>query len=385
MKTKILKIFLPVLILTSSLLACRNSSTLKVSEKQSEKVSSPVIDTITDDIVSFISGVPGSENECYNRVKKLTGWNKYSEGLDSLFSYEDTLRIRKMKKWLDSILVKDQNIKTVFYPFSGPDFLWANIIYPDADKYIMIGLEPVGSLPDICNLIPDSVQSYLNSVNNSMRDIFKRSYFITKNMDKDLSKAKVNGITPLLSLFIKRTGHQIKSLERIGIDTTGRLQPYDSLFKLKNVVPGLKIKFLNLPENRTQEVYYFRADISNKGMKKTPGLPVYLSSLPQSHTFLKAASFLMHSAGFSMIRSEIFRLSTTILQDDSGIAYRDFDKLTWSINLFGKYSKPKNEFSYIKEPELEEAFKKPGVKPLNFSLGYNWGTNHTSILYAVRK
>jgi len=290
-----------------------------------------------------------------------------------------------MKVWADSELVKNKDIKTVFYPFSGPDFLNANIFYPDVDQYIMIAMEPIGSIPDICSMPVDSVFSYLNTINNSLKDIFKRSYFITKKMDTDLRKTKVNGTIPIISLFIKRTGHQIVSMEKIAVDSLGKCQPLEDLKVKKNFVQGIKIDFISSTDTKVKSVYYFRTDISNSGLAKNKGFKVYMSKLPQFFTFLKAASYLMHGDDFREIRNVIFDISSTILQDDSGIAYRFFDKSKWDIKLYGKYYKPSTEFSYISEPTLDKAYKTSVYRPISFSLGYNWRSEHSNMLYAVRK
>jgi hypothetical protein len=338
-----------------------------------------------DNLASFISGLPYDKSGCYQRIDSMIGWNQYASDIDSIFSFGNRVRINKMKTWADSVLIKNKSVTTLFYPFAGPDFLNADIFYPNADQYIMIGLEPIGKLPDICSMIPDSVKSYLTSVDNTLKDIFKRSYFITSRMTDDLKKTKINGTVPLISLFIKRTGHQIVSIRRVGVDSLGNCQIVDSLKYPKNVVPGVRIDFTAVQGGKIQSVFYFRTDISDKGLKKNKGFITYLSKLPQSYTYLKAASFLLHFDDFKMIRDLIFNVSLTILQDDSGIAYKLFDKSRWDIRLFGRYSTPVKEFSYIKEPDLEKAFKQPGVKPLPFDLGYNWRTRNTSMLYAVRK
>ena len=44
------------------------------------------------------------------------------------------------KKYLN-----DNSPKTLFYPFAGGDFYYANLFYPNRDTIIMIGLEPCGS------------------------------------------------------------------------------------------------------------------------------------------------------------------------------------------------------------------------------------------------
>jgi hypothetical protein len=120
-------------------------------------------------------------------------------------------------------------------------------------------------------------------------------------------------------------------------------------------------------------------------LKKNPGFKKYLSLLPQCLTYLKAASYLMHGSDFSMIRNFVFEKSKTILQDDSGIAFRYFDRKVWDIHLYGKYIKPGKEFSWINETDLAKAFSQSSVKPLPFTLGYNWRRGGINMLYAVRK
>jgi hypothetical protein len=368
------------------ILSFRNTS----DDKKSVSTPSSTIGTnqnhfFSDEEASFLAGMNYGENQCLSRLDSIIQWKHYASGLDSLFVHADSLRLHKMQIWADSELIRNQDRKTVFYPFSGPDFLNAHLFYPNADQYIMIGLEPIGNLPDICNMIPDSVKSYLNSVNNSMTDIFKRSYFITATMDKDLRKTKVNGTIPLLSLFIKRTGHQIEAMQRVCVDSTGNIINIDDYKKVKKAVLGIRIDFSSRDSGRIQSLYYFRTDISDQGLKRNKGFVKFLSGLPESNAYLKAASYLMHSDEFKTIRNVIFNVSSTILQDDSGIAYRYFDQSMWNIKLYGKYFKPKGEFNYITEPDLEKAYKQAQVKPLSYTVGYNWRNEHSNLLYAIRK
>jgi hypothetical protein len=383
------KLIFPSLILITVLIfSCNNPKKNKVDSK-SVKTSDNTIriryDTLTDDLAAFISGMPNGKSGCISKVDSLIKWNQFAWNMDSIFTRLGSSRFEKMKVWGDSELINNHSRTTLFYPFSGPDFLNANIFYPDADQYIMIAMEPIGSLPDICNMHPDSVSSYLSGVRNSLNDLIKRSYFITSKMNDDLRKTKVNGTVPLISLFIKRTGHHIVSINRIGIDNNGNWQPADSLKNKNGIVQGIKIDLLSLSKNKVQSVFYFRTDISDKGLEKNEAFMKYLSKLPQSHTYLKAGSYLMHYETFKIIRSVVFEKSSTILQDDSGIAYKYFDKSKWNIILYGKYSKPKDEFAFISEPDLEKAYKSSNYKPLPYTLGYNWRKGNANMLYAIKK
>jgi hypothetical protein len=372
-------------VLLALLVVSCNQKPKKVTEIIVPKSFSVPFDTLKDDVVSFISGMQHGKTGCLVRLDSTTRWKQFSIRMDSGFLDLDTSRFAKMEKWADSELVDCHGSTTLFYPFGGPDFLNANIFYPNASKYILIGLEPVGILPDLCDMPVEQINRYLEDVRFSLKDIFKRSYFITGNMIGALKKSSVNGAVPLISLFIERNGYNIVSINNVGIDGDGICQPADSLKHIKNFTHGVRIDFAADTGRRVQSVYYFQTDISDEGLKKNPEFQKYLSLLPDCYTYLKAASYLMHGKDFSMIRNIVFDKSKTILQDDSGIAYRFFDKTKWDIHLYGSYTKPGKEFSWINETDLSKAYTDPSVKPVPFTLGYNWRTQHINLLYAVRK
>ena len=54
----------------------------------------------------------------------------------------------------------------------------------------------------------------------------------------------------------------------------------------------------------------------------------YLNNLKNFNTYLKGASYLLHSGNFSKIRNVILNGSNTIVQDDSGIALR-----SWLVSI----------------------------------------------------
>jgi hypothetical protein len=364
--------------------ACNNNPP-KVAEPPEKKIYRVPYDTLKDDLAGFISGKAHGQSGCLALLDSTSVWKKFAFTMDSGFADLDTSRFVKMKIWADSELVNRHEGSTLFYPFGGPDILNANIFYPNAGKYILIGLEPVGQLPELCNVPLEQVNRYLGDVWYSLKDIFKRSYFITGNMIGALKKNSVNGAVPVMSLFLKRNGYHIVSLEYIAINSDGSCIPSDSLKNLQGLATGVKIDFAADTGRLVQSVFYFKTDISDIGLKANPGFEKYLSQLPQCHTYLKAASYLMHADDFSVIRNIVFEKSSTILQDDSGIAYHFFDKDTWKINLYGKYMRPGKEFSWINETDLAKAYEDPSITAVPFTLGYNWRTRAINLLYAVRK
>jgi hypothetical protein len=376
---------LSVILLASLVMVSCNNQPKKVAEAEARVVYRVPYDTLTDDLAGFISGRPHGKSGCLAGPDTASVWKKFAFTMDSGFTELDTTRFVRMKIWADSELINRKSGKTLFYPFGGPDALNANIFYPNASEYILIGLEPVGLLPDLCKMSTDQTNKYLGDVWYSLKDIFKRSYFITGNMIGALKKSSVNGSVPLITLFLKRSGYHIVSLNLVGVDSTGKWQPADSLKGEKGITDGVRIQFAADTGRLIQSVFYFQTDISDEGLRKNHGFSKYLSKLPECHTYLKAASYLMHGKDFSKIRNIIFEKSSSILQDDSGIAFRYFDNKIWDIHLYGKYVKPGKEFSWINETDLAKALSDPSVKPVPFTLGYNWRTQAINMLYAIRK
>lgn len=338
-----------------------------------------------DNITSLIAGVkPESDKEVFY-FDTTSNWQTFSQSFDSIWTKLEENRLDKMKEWKKTELKQVGRIKSLFYPFSGPDFLNADMFFDQVDTIRMIGLEPVGGLPDISKMNKKDINYYLNSVNKSLNDIFKRSYFITLNMINDLHKNNVNGTVPVICVFMKRTGHTIKNIEYVGVDSVGNLVPRANSLPFSGS-QGVKIEYLNKGSNKTKVLYYFKTDLSDSGLKRNKGFRTYLTKMDTVVTYLKAASHLLHYGTFSTIRNIILAKSYGVLQDDSGISYKFFDKKIWDVKLYGNYRKAVKDFTGVDQPELKKAYESDStVAALPFTLGYHWGSDEINLQLATKK
>jgi hypothetical protein len=110
---------------------------------------------------------------------------------------------------------------TMFYMFSGPDFLYADAFYSKATTYVLSALEPVGSVPDLTKLPRGGVGAALYNVERSLGSILSFSFFITKQMKTDLHAGQISGTLPILYVFLARSGKTIRSVSRISLDDKG--------------------------------------------------------------------------------------------------------------------------------------------------------------------
>jgi hypothetical protein len=338
-----------------------------------------------DQIARAISGIRQETGSPLASTDTTSSWKSFSTSFDSSWALIQGKRFSKMVDWRNSELA-DVNATTndVFYPFSGPDILNAFILFPKAKTYTLLALEPIGELPDFEKMSEKQKQEYYISVELSLNDLLKKSYFITRNMLRDLQKHRVNGTLPLMCLFLKRTGNTIVNIKNIGIDTAGKIFERADSMKFKGT-KGVRIDFLAKGSNELRSVYYFKCDLEDAAIKANKGLSNYLQNLGTVHTYLKSASYILHYKEFTTVRDAIFSKSDFIVQDDSGIAFHFFDQTKWKITLYGKYVKPVHDFPHIKEPDLQAAYQKDTtIKPLPFELGYHWGTRANNMLKAAK-
>jgi hypothetical protein len=67
----------------------------------------------------------------------------------------------------------------VFYPFSGPDALALAVFFPLNPIYVLVGLEPPGTLPAPGQLARKDLTRALAEVRNTVHSELYRSFFIT--------------------------------------------------------------------------------------------------------------------------------------------------------------------------------------------------------------
>jgi len=344
-------------------------------------------DTTLDQIAALLGG---DQADAFKDVftDDMGFWNDYKTSIDTPWTRITNERLAKMDTWsIEELSPKINDTALLFYPFSGPDFLNAFHLFPNSNEYILIAMEKLGTIPDLYSLNEDEMKSYLDAVNFALRDIYKRSYFITGNMDQDLRKQKVNGVLPLLYVFLHRTGHEIYDfgyyrLENDGVSFTEIEEPTNSL----DVTECIKFKILKEGDDKLKDVTYFYANISDDGFVENPVFLQYIQGVRRNNAFIKSASYLSHYETFSNIRNTVLANADAVLEDDTGIPYRyfldDFDHY-----LYGVYEKPIADFksTYLFQKDLNEEYQNSEVKPLDFSLGYHWRSGNQNWMLYVKK
>jgi hypothetical protein len=382
---------------------CKNNSTQNNSITETtthsiDTTASIVTATVSEDnayqqTALYLAGLATDADKKINpSIIQNDAYRLFSDSLSRGFENMETSRLSKMRDWAKTELIEEQSAKTVFYPFSGPDILHCIQFYPNADQYILIALEKYGSLPTLEKMDTAKALQYLSSVTSSLEDIFGKSYFITRKMLKDVSN-RVNGFVPLASVFLVRSGFEIKDVQYKHLNDDGSFADisFDSCGKKVNDL--VEIYFTKKGENHLRKVVYFRTNLCDDkfgGMASfadNKTLQNFLNGLPEFYTYVKSASYLMNYPSFDIIRKICLAKSKSILQDDTGVALRYLEKSKWAIKLFGNYVKPVSDFTGVWQEDLKAAYVKDSlsIQKLPFSLGYHWGDQNTQNLMKFTK
>jgi len=384
-----IKVGISLLVFVLIIVSCGEGNKSKSSEGNAGNDSSRTKTEINADSTfdEFAKIICGNSKKLPTNIDAIY-YDSFSKQLNLKLEEINKSRLTPITKWNDDALNRNKKSDTnsVFYPFSGGDFLHVNSLYPNANHYVMMAQESVGSIPDLSKMDKIQTKQYIRSVDNILRDIYAKSYFITMNMIKDINSTPVNGMLPVLLWSVSKTGHTITKVEELTVDETGKRT--FSPFKVgENKAKAVRITFGNSDVGIEKTLTYYSCDISDSGIEKDKALQATLKTIPPSNCFVKSASYLMHYETFTKIRNTILDKAIYLVQDDTGIPYKYFEKNKFNLELYGTYIKPVSDFSdNLFQKDMAQAYKSSEYKSqLSFSLGYHWQTKDQNQMIAIKK
>jgi hypothetical protein len=330
-----------------------------------------------NDTARFLAGMPPSADSPLMPLTKDPGWQRHAKFFDAAFAQLEQRQLSKIRDWATANLAAPK--PTMFYMFSGPDFLYADAFYSKATTYVLSALEPPGSVPDLTRLPRGGVEAALYDVERSMGSILSFSFFITKQMKVDLHAGELNGTLPILYVFLARSGKTIREVTPVALDDKGTAY-FAGENPGKNATHGLRILFAG-SDGQQRTLYYFSTDLSNPGVKVT-GFLAFCATIAPGNSLIKSASYLLHSGNFSTVRDFLLANSATVIQDDSGIPLAYYNPRKWRFFPFGRYAGPIAEFPGKYQEQYADLFRR--AQPMDFGIGYRWRSHESNLLLSVR-
>jgi hypothetical protein len=333
----------------------------------------------------YLAGLPPTEGSALTELSQRPEFARHAKAFDASWADIEKRQLTPIREWMQQNhpqLVADTS--PLLYVFSGPDFLYANTFYPNASTTVLCGIEPVGTPPDVTQLGGDSLDHSLRNLRESLNAVLSFSFFITSDMKNDLSASatKLSGTIPVICTFLARCGCQLTGIELIGLDKEGKLSAHEG-----SKHPGVRITYTRstTADAAVQTLYYFSTNLSSWSIKQEPGFVRFAESLGAPNGFTKSASYLMHLSEFDLVRDLLLTKCSTLMQDDTGVRWKDFPRDVWSITAYGWYPGPITRFKEKYQSDLAAVYQEGNVPPIPFGIGYNWRPKMSTLIFAQAK
>jgi hypothetical protein len=341
-----------------------------------------------DDVGRFLAGLPGNPGSPFAELEDTPAWKDHRNVLDTAWKNADENLIQGLAEFQrDELNRPPVDRAPVFYPFSGPDTLTPLVCFPRAETYVLVALEPAGTLPSLKQIEKKKLPAYLGAVRKTMASILGKSFFVTREMDRQFRGQVTDGLlSPMLQLLV-RTNHTVLGFRYVRLDESGRMVERPANFHTPGPIgnKGFEVEFRSDADQSIHRLTYLSVNVSDKRLRDDSAFLAYAATLKGSTTLLKATSYMTHKPEFSMIRLLVVKISGAVLQDDSGIPYRYFDSRVWTVQLYGGYQRPFGSFKWMEQKDLRAAYQQPGVRPLPMRIGYGFGKIASNMLLAVRR
>jgi hypothetical protein len=336
-----------------------------------------------NDVARFLAGMPVPQDSPLAPLMRDPAWQAHAAFFEEQFSKLNLRQLQKLHAWQQTSLPESlQPIPVVFYMFSGPDLLYVDQFFPKAGVYVLCGKEALGPALDPLRIA--NLSGALGNLENAMKSSLSTTYFITKDMKVDLHEQNLNGVLPILYAYLARAD---KSITNVAFGSLGSGGVFEEAApgKRGGSIQGVRIRYTDSQSGNAQTLFYFTTDISDGGVKATPGFLKFCQRLGAGASFLKSSSYLLFENGFATIRNFILDHSNIIVQDDAGIPLNYFDPNKWNLRFFGVYLGPIDIFKQHYQPRLRELFDQTNPPPLEFGFGYRWNYKEANLIVATHK
>jgi len=316
-----------------------------------------------------------------HRDTVTSGWAKVKQG-----------RGAAMARWRDGAIGSDQCPAggTLLYPFSGPDFANAFVLFPRCKTYVLFGLETPGEVPDIERMNAQAFGQLLRDVRTAVGDLVERNYFITSHMSKQLHTSRLRGVVPVIIASMSLAGVTVRSVQKLELPALqpktaeGDVPPAPKPKAMLTRLRGVTITFQRPDSTEVQTLNYFALDATDNGLAHYPEFLPYVRSFKPATMLIKSASYLMHSREFRQMRDALLDAAEFLVQDDTGMPYDVLRTQGWDVRLFGTYARPIPPFQGNFQSSLDKAYKATPPGELPFPFSYHWRQGASNAMIARR-
>ena len=267
---------------------------------------------------------------------------------------------------------------TVFYPFSGPDFVTVSQLYPHADRYQMVAMQMAGEPASMKNMSEMRAQNFQSKFLREWMKFSRLGFFRTDDLNEDLrDKYSQIGVTTILITFALYSGYDVLEVYPIALD------PASGQF-VRSEGPWKSVRLKLSKSGKPVTLDYVSMNLSDAFLSQDETMRAWLDRETQHPVLIKAASHLLQESYFSILRDQLVKNATMVVQDETGLNYSYLAQIG-QVDLYGGFLYPHELLNRKKQESLAQAYKESkSVKPLPFGFSYNKTSERRSV-QIVRK
>jgi hypothetical protein len=284
----------------------------------------------------------------------------------------------------------------VVYPFGGGDLASALTTFPDAREITTISLEPAGDARPIDRLAPDHLARELAEHRSHMERLFAKAHSRTDNLDKEahtelpgeilfaLGALVVHGAEPLsLRYFRLMPDGSVVFVTKADIVAAAR-----SPKALHKLFENAELRFRKVGDagSPVQALRHIAFNLDDEHLRADPALLGYLDRFGKVAAMTKAASHLLWSAHFSLIRGWLLEHTDWMISDSTGIPPRFAKPAGFVQETFGSFAGPA-PFGLVDDGDAHDfkaLFASQPARELGFRYGYPDKQGHAHMIVTER-
>lgn len=275
--------------------------------------------------------------------------------------------------------IKPKEGGTVFYPFSGPDFVTLAHAFPKADRYVMVAMQAAGAPVTLATMPAARAQGFQAKFMREWMKFSRLAFFRTDDLNEDQrDQFAPIGVTTILSTFALYSGFDVMDIYPIVYD-----EQSDTFIK-STTGQWKSVRLVLSKAGKPVTLDYVSLDLSDASLTKNEPMRKWLAREAKNPVLIKAASHLLQETYFSVMRDILVENATMVVQDETGLNYTYLAQIG-PVDLYGGFLYPHELFNRKKQESLAKAYREStNVKPLPFAFSYN-KTNERSNVQVVRR
>jgi hypothetical protein len=339
--------------------------------------------THPDVLAHEYAGLPAANSTA--AALPVEGWKKpakpqFSPAKAAWDSYEKFIG-KPLRKWTAEEVAPPAG-GTVFYPFSGPDFVTVAQMYPEAERYILVAIQPAGEVVDTHTMPPAAAAAFKAKFNAEWIKFGYLGFFRTLDLNENTASTRGRlTSTPVMMAFAAALGFRVESVVPLQFnENTSEFDPVEE----SNAKKWTSVRLDLSKDGRKVTLDYVSMDLSDSFLKSHPPELAWVRKAAAHPTLLKAASHLLPKPYFSACRAAVVDAAPLLIQDETGLEYGDLKKMG-TVTLYGRFAGVFRLFNQSSQRELAAAYLQAGQRGvLPFAFSYQKSASQRS-LQVVRR